>query len=255
MCTRLCWLIARANLVPNYCKHPERLRNLIKTPELRTSFATKVFNQIRGRFELNGYRFQEDAQAYVSFSMGTLPSQLNTGFTSLPAAAQAQVVASTPVPAIVPENKLYNYELGVKGNFLDGKLQVLSDVYYAKWKDRTISAQLLYTNAGGVLALARTLKVLHSDWLGQVLFERDEDIFSRQLFECGAGRIEIPVLVLKICPGNLCPAAGRQRGQFRICGRVIDAGARGEQIVERRLFFDGEKWLDVVQAHLLDGFV
>ena len=100
------------------------------------------------------YKIREGLNTFASYSEGSRPGALNTGFLALPAYAQAQVVAQYNVPRVVPEEKLKNYELGVKGNFLDERLRLLASIYYAKWTDRQIGAALFYTNLAGVLAQA-----------------------------------------------------------------------------------------------------
>ena len=91
---------------------------------------------------------------FASYSEGTRPGAVNTGFLSLPAYAQAQVAAQFSVPATVPEEKLHNYELGLKGDFFDHTLRILSDVYYAQDRGAQVAAALFYTNLQGVLAQA-----------------------------------------------------------------------------------------------------
>lgn len=100
------------------------------------------------------FKVREGLNTFASYSEGSRPGSLNTGFLALPAYAQAQVVAQYSVPAVVPEEKLKNYEVGLKGNFLDNRLRLLASLYYAKWQDRQIGAALFYTNLAGVLAQA-----------------------------------------------------------------------------------------------------
>lgn len=100
------------------------------------------------------YKITDEVNAFVSYSEGSRPGSLNTGFLALPAYAQAQVAAQYSVPRVVPEEKLENYEFGVKGNFFGNTLRVLANVYYAKWTDRQIGGTLFYTNLAGVLAQA-----------------------------------------------------------------------------------------------------
>lgn len=100
------------------------------------------------------YEVTDSINAFVSYSEGSRPGALNTGFLALPQYAKDQVLAQYPVPSVVPEEKLENWEVGLKGDFLDGTLRVLANVYYAKWKERQIGGTLFYTNTAGVLAQA-----------------------------------------------------------------------------------------------------
>ncbi len=102
------------------------------------------------------YQMDADTNLYASFSQGSRPGTFNSAFYALPAYAQAQIVTQIggPVPFVVSEEKLNNYETGIKANFLDNTLRVIADVYLARWRGRQIGASLFYTNTAGVLAQA-----------------------------------------------------------------------------------------------------
>lgn len=100
------------------------------------------------------YHARPNLEFFVSYSEGSSPGSLNTGFLSLPAYAQAQVAAQYAVPSVIPEQKLRNYEAGIKGTFFDGKLRVLGSIYTAKWTKQPNSAALFYTTPAGVLTQA-----------------------------------------------------------------------------------------------------
>jgi iron complex outermembrane recepter protein len=60
------------------------------------------------------------------------------------------VTAVQDVPLAVPEEKLTNYELGVKGQFFDRRLRLLAAAYYMKWTGRQINQNIPYTiDVGG----------------------------------------------------------------------------------------------------------
>ncbi len=104
------------------------------------------------------YHATDDLELFGSYSEGSRPGSLNTGFLSLTPDAQAQVLAQGfDVPRVVPEQKLENIELGIKGNFLNNTLRVLGAVYYAEWTRQPNGAGLFYVNAQGVLAQANVL--------------------------------------------------------------------------------------------------
>jgi iron complex outermembrane receptor protein len=105
------------------------------------------------RFTLD-YEIANNINTFVSYSEGSRPGALNTGFLALPGYAQQQVLSQFNVPRVVPEEKLENWEVGLKGDFFDNTLRILANVYYAKWKERQIGATLFYTNLNGVLAQA-----------------------------------------------------------------------------------------------------
>ncbi|CAN5442940.1 N/A [soil metagenome] len=100
------------------------------------------------------YHARPGLEFFASYSKGSSPGSLNSGFLSLPAYAQAQVATQYNVPRVVPEQKLENYEAGIKGTFFDGTLRVLGSFYYAKWTKQPAAAALFYTTTAGVLTQA-----------------------------------------------------------------------------------------------------
>ena len=74
-----------------------------------------------------------------TFSRGTQPGGFNAFLLAQPPEVVAQVEALTGAGLTFDEEKLDNYELGLKGTFLDGRMQVASAVYYAQWKEQIIS--------------------------------------------------------------------------------------------------------------------
>lgn len=100
------------------------------------------------------YHARPNLEFFASYSEGSSPGSLNTGFLSLPAYAQAQVAGQFSVPRVIPEQKLRNYETGIKGTFFDGKLRILGSVYFAKWIKQPNAAALFYTSTAGVLTQA-----------------------------------------------------------------------------------------------------
>ena len=103
------------------------------------------------------YKPSKDLTVYASYSQGTRPGEFNTAFLSLSPAFQAQVLAVTAAPLVVPEEKIKMGELGVKGMFLDERLRVLADVYYGRWTNRHIPNLVSLLNPNG--SLSQTLTV------------------------------------------------------------------------------------------------
>lgn len=90
------------------------------------------------------YKIDRDLNLYASYSEGTRPAQFNAGLLGLSASARAQIDAQVDVPLKVDEERLRMGEFGVKGNFLDGRLQLLSAFYYGKWQDKQIQVGIGY---------------------------------------------------------------------------------------------------------------
>ncbi|MDZ4374210.1 MAG: TonB-dependent receptor, partial [Phenylobacterium sp.] len=95
------------------------------------------------------YELADDVEIYASYAEGTRPVQFNTNVFSLPAAAQAAILAQAPVQLKVDEELLKMWEAGIKGEFFDRRLRVLASAYYGKWTDRQIQVLLAYPNGPG----------------------------------------------------------------------------------------------------------
>jgi len=93
------------------------------------------------------YDVSPDLMTYVSYSKGINvgTNTFNTSFLSLPQAGIDAAVALGLTVVQKPE-QITNYELGVKGKFLDDRLQLQSAVYYSKWTDQLNNAGTLFIN-------------------------------------------------------------------------------------------------------------
>jgi iron complex outermembrane receptor protein len=95
------------------------------------------------------YKIEPEFQVYATYSQGANPGTFNQQFLTQPAALSQYFESVYGVGPTVKPETLDNYELGVKGRFWDGKLQVTADVYYAKWTNQIVSQSFavpLYTN-------------------------------------------------------------------------------------------------------------
>lgn len=91
------------------------------------------------------FHASDDVNLYVSYSEGRRPGVFNGSLSALSANALEQVLAQFPVPIAVPEEKLTNWEAGIKGRFFDDKLTILSAAYYGKWRGRQMQQNIPYT--------------------------------------------------------------------------------------------------------------
>ncbi len=107
----------------------------------------KTFKSFTPRLIVN-YDVRNNLNVYASYSEGRRPGTFNGALQSLSASALAQTLAQFPVPLAVPEEKLTNWEAGVKGRFLDDKLTVLAAAYYGKWRGRQIQQNITYVVNG-----------------------------------------------------------------------------------------------------------
>jgi iron complex outermembrane receptor protein len=93
------------------------------------------------------YDFNDDLMGYASYSKGVNvgAGTFNTNFLSLNQVGIDAAVALGLKVVQEPE-KITNYEVGLKGRFLDGRLTLQSAAYLAKWTDQLNSAATTYLN-------------------------------------------------------------------------------------------------------------
>jgi iron complex outermembrane receptor protein len=96
------------------------------------------------------YKFDPDWMAYATYSEGVNPAASNIGsITQLDPAQLADASAKYGLGLLTQPEYLKNYELGVKGRFLDGKATLSADIYYDIWSNQIVTAQLIYYNSSG----------------------------------------------------------------------------------------------------------
>jgi iron complex outermembrane receptor protein len=86
------------------------------------------------------YAYAPDSDAYILFSRGFRPGGFNSYVLTAPSAALAvlQSLGANTNLAYAQE-RLDNYEAGLKSTFLDGKARTTIAVYYDKWTDGQIA--------------------------------------------------------------------------------------------------------------------
>jgi iron complex outermembrane receptor protein len=83
------------------------------------------------------YDFNEDVMGYASFSKGINvgTNTFNTAFLAQSRKSQA-LATELGIRVLQKPEQMTNYELGLKGRFLDGRLQLQSALYHAIWTDQ-----------------------------------------------------------------------------------------------------------------------
>ena len=96
----------------------------------------------------------EDWTLYSQFSSGTNPAGVNTVFASpnvagsiAAAKAAGYITYDDSTFRAFEEEKLTNFEVGLKGGALDNRLQLTAAVYVMKWEDRLQRANLDWTGS------------------------------------------------------------------------------------------------------------
>ncbi len=94
------------------------------------------------------FDFTDDHNGYVSWSRGVRPGGFNVAFAVQPPEVQAMLPGTG---VTFDEEKLTNYEVGLKSTWLDGRAQTRLAVYYAEWEDGQLANSLTFTPPGGNL--------------------------------------------------------------------------------------------------------
>lgn len=94
------------------------------------------------------YKFTPDIMGYATYSEGVNPGAFNSNIYSLSPADQTALATNYGASVVVKPEKLKNYELGLKGRFLDNTLELSGDIYYDIWSDQINVATVIYIEAG-----------------------------------------------------------------------------------------------------------
>ena len=101
-----------------------------------------IYASVSPRISLD-YKITPTAIVYVLASDGYKPGGFNQGILTQPQFVLNQF-ASTGAAASYGQEKLVNYEGGIKGSFLDGKLRTALTGYYGKYRNAQVPVPVLY---------------------------------------------------------------------------------------------------------------
>ena len=80
------------------------------------------------------YKYAPDSTVYALFSRGYRPGGFNTALTTNTPAVVALLVATQPLAKIAyDQERLDNYEIGLKSSWLDGRARTTLALYYDRW--------------------------------------------------------------------------------------------------------------------------
>jgi iron complex outermembrane receptor protein len=85
------------------------------------------------------YGVTPSAIVYASYAEGVNPPAFNTGLVGINAQIVKEYQSLYGAGIAVQPEYSKDYELGVKGTFLDGKLQLAADAYYINWTNQILS--------------------------------------------------------------------------------------------------------------------
>lgn len=105
-----------------------------------TGQSTQTFKEWAPRFILT-YDPTDDIHLYGSYSVGILPGRNNVAFRTASQFVRDQLIdIFGDLQEVAPSDKLKNWEAGIKQQAFDGRLQYALTGYYAKWKNKKITA-------------------------------------------------------------------------------------------------------------------
>jgi iron complex outermembrane receptor protein len=130
---------------------------------VRQALTNSVGQRVRGtRYEatfeswsprvIADFDFTDDQNGYVSWSRGVRPGGFNVAYAVQPPAIQAMLPG---VGLTFEEEKLTNYEIGLKSSWLDGQARTRLAVYYAQWEDGQLGNSITFTPPGGNLNIVQ----------------------------------------------------------------------------------------------------
>lgn len=100
------------------------------------------------------YKPTDDLTLYVNVAKGNKPTQANQEIAEQPAAKQQILADQFQAFAIAPEETIWNYEIGAKTTFADGRGVFNIAAYYADWSDKqSVNSVQFDANENGVIDL------------------------------------------------------------------------------------------------------
>ena len=120
---------------------------LLPTPQ----FFDATFKSFSPRAILD-YKFSKDSTVYALYARGYRPGGFNSALTTQPASVLAQIATSGVGPTFAQE-KIDNFEVGVKSTFWDGRARTTLALYKANWRNGQISTSVPFTTTTGQLNL------------------------------------------------------------------------------------------------------
>jgi iron complex outermembrane receptor protein len=106
-----------------------------------------VFKSFSPRVSVD-WKFQPNSTIYALWSKGYKPGVANTALIGQPQAVVDQFSAFNAQP-VSKQESLENFEFGVKGSWLGGRLHTELAVYYDRWVNGQVPSTVFYINALG----------------------------------------------------------------------------------------------------------
>ena len=92
------------------------------------------------------YKLGPDINACASYARGIRPGEFNGNIAGLPAATLQLIAAQTSAGISVEEEKLDNFEMGLKGRTFHRRLTYSLAAYYGVWSNQHVSTSVSFTD-------------------------------------------------------------------------------------------------------------
>jgi iron complex outermembrane receptor protein len=96
------------------------------------------------------YKYAPDSLIYALWSRGYRPGGFNAALVGQPQSVLDQLASNNATTAYAQE-RLDNFEGGIKSTWLNGRLRTRIDGYYDKWNDGQVPNTLFYRNANNTI--------------------------------------------------------------------------------------------------------
>jgi iron complex outermembrane receptor protein len=136
-------------------EHIQYSANVVNTGPAAVPLSV-TYKSFSPRFTLD-YQFQPESTAYILFSRGYRPGGFNTE-NALYNAAQLAFVASQDASTSISygQERLDNYEFGVKSTFLEGRARATVAFYYDRWINGQVGSVLSVPSDGNTSLTSNT---------------------------------------------------------------------------------------------------
>lgn len=114
---------------------------------------SKTYNNFLPR-AIAQYHFTDKVMGYATYSIGVNPGPFNSpaALSQLTDANRADFISRYGFQVEVKPEHLENFEAGVKGTFLDGKLSLAADVYHDVWTNQINQVNQFYQQGANLVS-------------------------------------------------------------------------------------------------------
>lgn len=115
-----------------------------------------TFKSFNPRVSLD-YQFDDDTMVYLLWSRGARPGGFNTLLANQPQSVLDQIRLQSNAGIVYKEERLDNYEAGLKARLLDNRMNFTLSAYYAKYQDQRVTQNTFYTNSSGGITIVNAV--------------------------------------------------------------------------------------------------